>query len=72
MSSNGTYIKVLFLVILIIQGSLKLLAQENLKLVEGEISYITGQSIYVKFISTKGIENGDTLFMQKKWNLKTP
>ena len=31
---------------------------------EGRVSYITGQNIYVKFETTEGIENGDTLFMQ--------
>ncbi len=44
--------------------------QENYKPVEGEISYITGQSIYVKFVNTQGIENGDTLFIQKENELK--
>lgn len=39
-------------------------AQENTKIVEGVVSYITGKSIYVKFENTGGIENGDTLFFK--------
>ncbi len=38
-------------------------AQDNRKIIEGKVSYITGNSIYVKFDSTDGIENGDTLFV---------
>ena len=37
-------------------------AQEAFYPIEGSVSYITGQSIYVKFANTQGIENGDTLF----------
>ena len=36
--------------------------QENANLLEGSISYLTGTNIYVKFVNTEGIENGDTLF----------
>lgn len=39
-------------------------AQENRKIIEGKVSYVTGESIYVKFESTAGIENGDTLFVR--------
>lgn len=39
-------------------------AQNTIKKIEGEISYITGSSIYVKFQNTSGIEKGDTLFIQ--------
>lgn len=38
-------------------------AQPNNNLTEGEISYITGKNIYVKFESTEGIEDGDSLFI---------
>jgi len=31
---------------------------------QGTVSYISGQNIYVKFESTEGIENGDTLFVK--------
>lgn len=40
-------------------------AQQNKNYFSGEVSYISGESIYVKFTSTKGIENGDTLFIQQ-------
>ena len=40
-------------------------AQPFRKVAEGKVSYITGSSIYVKFQSTVGIENGDTLFVRK-------
>jgi len=43
-------------------------AQET-KLLDGAVSYISGQSIYVKFASTEGIENGDTLFMLRNEDL---
>lgn len=40
-------------------------AQESFNTIEGLVSYITGQNIYVKFENTSGIENGDTLFINK-------
>lgn len=40
-------------------------AQNASEWLEGSVSYITGENIYVKFSSTEGIENGDTLFVQK-------
>lgn len=46
-------------------------AQESKNILEGSVSYISGQSIYVKFESTQGIENGDTLFMNKNDVLKS-
>ena len=39
-------------------------AQENILIIEGAISFKTGNNIYVKFASTSGIENGDTLFVR--------
>lgn len=36
--------------------------QEQKNVLEGTVSYLTGTSIYVKFESTHGIENGDTLY----------
>ncbi|MCU0413332.1 MAG: hypothetical protein MUE91_02855, partial [Ignavibacteriaceae bacterium] len=38
-------------------------------MIEGSISYISSQNIYVKFNSTDGIEVGDTLFLKDKNNL---
>lgn len=46
-------------------------AQEKYDIVEGTVSYITGNSIYVKFENTTGVENGDTLF-KKKDNILIP
>ncbi|MBK6282774.1 MAG: hypothetical protein IPF54_09025 [Draconibacterium sp.] len=40
-------------------------AQEKLTTIQGAVSYITGQNIYVKFENTEGIENGDSLFINK-------
>lgn len=42
-----------------------LFAQESVSNIEGLVSYITGKNIYVKFINTDGIENGDTLFIKE-------
>ncbi len=35
-------------------------------MLEGSVSYISSQNIYVKFNSTEGIETGDTLFIKEK------
>jgi len=40
-----------------------LLGQESEEMIEGKVSYITSQSIYVKFSSTKNITIGDTLLI---------
>jgi hypothetical protein len=60
-SIKNTISIITFLFILLGTGLL-LEAQETLYTIEGTVSYITGQNIYVKFASTQGIENGDTLF----------
>jgi hypothetical protein len=39
---------------------------KDTKIIEGSISYISSQNIYVKFNSTEGIETGDTLFIKDK------
>ncbi len=44
-------------------------AQQSFKLVNGNVSYITGQSVYIRFENTQGIENGDTLFVEKEGKL---
>ncbi|MCD4732035.1 MAG: hypothetical protein K8R74_15620 [Bacteroidales bacterium] len=36
---------------------------------EGKISYITSQSVYVKFESTKNVYSGDTLYFKQEGNL---
>ena len=48
---------ILFLVFL----AATLVAQENIK---GEISFISGENIYIRFADTRAIEKGDTLFYQ--------
>ncbi len=40
-------------------------------LVKGVVSYVSSQNVYVKFASTEGISNGDTLFASKD-NLLLP
>ena len=53
--------------ILIQLTSIILFAQtQSTKIVEGSVSYISSQNIYVKFNSTEGIETGDTLFIKDK------
>lgn len=42
--------------------------EEMTKVLEGTVSYISSQNIYVKFNSTEGIEIGDTLFIKKEDN----
>jgi len=58
----------IFLFVLM-QFTLTVNAQENNEIVQGEISYISGNSIYVKFASTEGIENGDTLYIKQNEKL---
>jgi hypothetical protein len=65
MSKKETNIKPLLpLFLFLLAIGFQLNAQE-IKAVEGTVSYITGQNIYVKFNSTQGIENGDTLFSKQ-------
>ena len=40
--------------------------QEASSLIQGAVSYISGESIYVKFDNTNGIENGDTLYVKQQ------
>ncbi len=59
---------VLPLFLLIISG-LGVLAQNQGATLEGSVTYITSQSIYVKFNNTAKIKSGDTLFIQHGENL---
>lgn len=59
MFSKFQYILLLLLFGFVVQSK----AQNAGNLKEGTVSYISGESIYVKFESTTGIENGDTLFI---------
>ncbi len=59
------HIVLCFLCMLTMQGMGYLYGQDKEGILNGEVSYITGQNIYVKFANTQGIENGDTLFVPK-------
>lgn len=43
---------------------------QDIRLEKGKVSYIAGQNIYVRFESTEGIQNGDTLFLKNDLVLK--
>jgi hypothetical protein len=59
----------LLLHILLLMITISLLAKEEMTtVVEGTVSYISSQNIYIKFNSTEGIEIGDTLFIKEKNN----
>ncbi|MCF6356346.1 MAG: hypothetical protein L3J54_00945 [Draconibacterium sp.] len=62
---NKKHIKQIFQLFLFSLGMVLQLSAQEINVQEGAVSYITGESIYVKFASTNGIENGDTLFMMK-------
>ncbi len=40
-------------------------AQEKKKEIEGTVSYITSQNIYVKFLSARGVKSGDNIFFRE-------
>jgi hypothetical protein len=69
MIKSGINIKAIFLMLAIMTGAVEVYAQRNQVEISGRISYITGQNIYVKFESTNGIEDGDTLFIRKNESL---
>lgn len=55
-----------FLPILLLAFSvLPLFGQDGTVLVQGTVSYVSSQNVYVKFATTEGIAKGDTLFSQK-------
>jgi hypothetical protein len=55
------------LIILILVSDVFIIAQsDKSNIIEGSVSYISAQNIYVKFTSTNGIEVGDTLFLKEK------
>src|SRR5674476_491706 len=53
------------LLILILFPLLHLYGQEGMRLVEGKVSYITLQNIYVKFEQAGIVQPGDTIFIRK-------
>jgi hypothetical protein len=55
----------LFSIILILVVAFNLEAQTVTEPLQGSVTYVTSQNVYVKFSSTEGIASGDTLFIQK-------
>lgn len=53
----------IFILILFIAEAV--IAQEEKREIEGVVTYLTAQNIYVKFLSAKGIKAGDKIFVRK-------
>lgn len=64
MSKNNIKHKSYFVLLFFLIAVFNVSGQGTPVFIEGSVSYITGQNIYVKFPSTEGIENGDTLFIR--------
>lgn len=62
MTDKQKWIIACLLPILMILGKNMATGQPSNELKEGTISYISTNNVYVKFVSTTGIEEGDTLF----------
>jgi len=59
----------IYLITLVLVCSNFLFPKEDMiKVLEGTVSYISSQNIYVKFTNTEGVETGDTLFIKEKDN----
>ncbi len=56
-------IVIIFMVFSLLSTSL--LAQEGERILEGSVSYVSSQNVYVKFPSTSELQKGDTLFIQQ-------
>jgi hypothetical protein len=66
MTDIKIYTRVLFLLFFCLTGIITpVFSQEKQPVSGGSVSYVSGQNIYVKFENTKGIEDGDTLFIRK-------
>jgi len=57
--------KILIIIILVFFFSEALLAQERKKEIEGTVTYLTAQNIYIKFLSARGIKIGDKIFIKR-------
>jgi hypothetical protein len=66
--TKSVIMKLLLPVFLLLLMGSGLKGQITGRTIEGTVSYITSQSVYVKFESTKGIAIGDTLFTLKDAN----
>ncbi|MBX2876317.1 MAG: hypothetical protein KTR30_29625 [Saprospiraceae bacterium] len=64
MTQKHTYLTVFLLLL----GSL-MMAQEQVDLEDGTVSFLTSKNVYVKFASTKNINTGDTLYRQQGQSL---
>ncbi len=49
-------------VLILFATGLSLMGQEQSGFMEGKVSYITSQSVYVRFNTTEGLSEGDTLY----------
>ncbi len=58
-------IKFVFIGTLLLFVFSSVFGQKKNAIIEGQVSYISGASIYVKFESTAGIEKGDTLYLKE-------
>ena len=58
-----------FLLVVLISLVQSIFAQEAKIELEGTVTYLTAQHIYVKFSSTQGIKNGDQIYVRKKDSL---
>ena len=66
MIRRNSYFRLLTLFFCLFTGIIfPVFGQEVQTIIEGSVSYISGQNIYVKFENTLGIENGDSLFIVK-------
>lgn len=54
-----------FLLLIFLAFSLSVFSQSMYDEIQGSVSYISTQNVYVKFVSTKGIQIGDTLYLTK-------
>ena len=61
--------KTLLIIFFLVSHAFIIAQSDKSNIIEGSVSYISSQNIYVKFISTEGIETGDTLFIKDKNNL---
>jgi hypothetical protein len=66
---NAIIMRYLIVLFIFIVTGLNLMAQTANEPDEGSVSFITSQSIYVKFKSTENISIGDTLFIRQGENL---
>lgn len=60
--------KIYLLILFLVVSNFLFPKEEMTRVLEGTVSYISSQNIYVKFKSTEGIETGDTLFIKDKNN----